>query len=118
MAVPAIVDPLAAYNTLFGLVASPEQMAAFAQRKTLLDYALNEGGLGAARAEYTDMMVADASTTTFTIKAGGLDKTVSVYALGMEAGYEFDTATIRFTYSSPTTQACFNPSFTSSLPTS
>ncbi len=26
------------------------------------------------------------------------------YALGMEAGYEFDTATIRFTYSSPTTQ--------------
>ena len=36
---PAIVDPLAAYNALFGLVASPAQMAAFAQRKTLLDYA-------------------------------------------------------------------------------
>jgi hypothetical protein len=36
---PAIVDPLAAYNTLFGLVASPAQMAAFAQRKTLLDFA-------------------------------------------------------------------------------
>jgi hypothetical protein len=51
----------------------------------LLDYALNEGGLGAARAEYTDMMVSDASTAVFTVNAGGLAKTVSVYALGFEA---------------------------------
>ena len=29
-------------------------------------------------------MVADASTTTFTLDAGGLKKTVSVYALGMD----------------------------------
>lgn len=34
-----IVDPLAAYNTLFGLVGTPAQMTAFGQRKTLLDFA-------------------------------------------------------------------------------
>ena len=39
LALPVIVDPLAAYSTLFGLVASPAQMAAFAQRGTLLDFA-------------------------------------------------------------------------------
>lgn len=39
VAAPAIVDPLAAYAALFGLVAAPAQMAAFAQRKTLLDFA-------------------------------------------------------------------------------
>jgi hypothetical protein len=55
------------------------------QIQTLLDHALNEGGLGAARAEYTDMMVSDASTAVFTVNAGGLAKTVSVYALGFEA---------------------------------
>jgi hypothetical protein len=55
------------------------------QMQTLLDYALNEGGLGAARAEYTDMMVSDASTAVFTVNAGGLAKTVSVYALGVDA---------------------------------
>ena len=55
------------------------------QMQTLLDFALTEGGLGGARAEYTDMMVSDASTAVFTINAGGLAKTVSVYALGFEA---------------------------------
>src|SRR6185295_18093326 len=56
VAAPAIVDPLAAYNTLFGLVASPAQMAAFAQRKTLLDYAQKDvqtaiGAFGGSSAE-------------------------------------------------------------------
>ncbi len=55
------------------------------QIQTLLDYALNEGGLGAARAEYMDMLVSDASTAVFTVNAGGLAKTVSVYALGMDS---------------------------------
>jgi hypothetical protein len=55
------------------------------QMQTLLAFALNEGGLGAARAEYTDMMVSDASTAVFTVNAGGLAKTVSVYALGFDA---------------------------------
>ena len=47
-------------------------------------FALGEGGLGAARPEYLDMMVSDASTAVFTVNAGGLAKTVSVYALGLE----------------------------------
>ena len=54
------------------------------QIQTLLEFALGEGGLGAARAEYLDMMVSDASTAVFTVNAGGLAKTVSVYALGLE----------------------------------
>jgi hypothetical protein len=45
--------------------------------------AIGEGGLGAARPKYENNLVADASTATFTINAGGLHKTVSVYALGM-----------------------------------
>ncbi len=54
------------------------------QIQILLAYALAEGGLGAARAEYLDMTVSDASTAVFTVNAGGLAKTVSVYALGHE----------------------------------
>ena len=48
------------------------------------EFALGEGGLGAARAQYLDMMVSDASTAIFTVNAGGVNKTVSVYALGLE----------------------------------
>ena len=55
------------------------------QMQTLLDHTLNEGGLGAARAEYMDMQVSDASTAVFTVNAGGLAKTVSVYALGLDS---------------------------------
>jgi hypothetical protein len=55
-----------------------------AQIEELLTFALGQGGLGAARDNYGNDMVADASTAFFKIKAGGLDKTVSVYALGME----------------------------------
>jgi hypothetical protein len=54
------------------------------QIQELLRLALGEGGLGAARPEYRNDMVADAGTTIFTIEAGGLKKTVSVYALGLE----------------------------------
>lgn len=50
----------------------------------LLAFALGQGGLGAARDNYGNDMVADASTSTFTINAGGLKKTVAVYALGLE----------------------------------
>ena len=46
--------------------------------------AIGQGGLGTARLEYADQMVADALTTTFRIEAGGLQKTVSVYALGID----------------------------------
>jgi hypothetical protein len=81
---PVKADPLPAVGSV-----SPFQPFRTAkmnedQIQTLLDYALNEGGLGAARAEYADMMVSDASTAVFTLNAGGLAKTVSVYALGFE----------------------------------
>lgn len=56
------------------------------QIQDVLRRALVEGGLATARAEYTDMQVADASTALFTIAAGGLTKTVSVYALGIQDG--------------------------------
>jgi hypothetical protein len=54
------------------------------QVQDLLKLALTEGGLAAARPEYHNDMVADAGTAIFTIEAGGLKKTVSVYALGLE----------------------------------
>lgn len=54
------------------------------QIQDLLLLALVEGGLGTARAEYHNDMVADAGTAIFTIEAGGLKKTVSVYALGLD----------------------------------
>lgn len=54
------------------------------QVQDLLTYALGEGGLGVARPEYRNDLVADASTAVFTVDAGGLKKTVSVYALGMD----------------------------------
>ncbi len=54
------------------------------QVQALLQQAINEGALGIARAQYMNNRVADAPTTTFTIHAGGLDKTVSAYGLGID----------------------------------
>jgi hypothetical protein len=54
------------------------------QIQALLEYALGPGNLGAARAQYDFAGVADASTGTFTVDAGGVKKSVAVYALGME----------------------------------
>ena len=54
------------------------------QIQELLEFALTEGGLGAAKLQYDNPLVADAGTSIFTIRAGGLDKTVNVYALGFE----------------------------------
>ena len=54
------------------------------QIQSTLVMALSAGGLGAARANYTNDRVADASTAVFTINVGGVSKTVSVYALGIE----------------------------------
>ncbi len=54
------------------------------QIQELLVFALGEGGLAAARAEYLDQMISDASTAVFTLDTGDLQKTVSVYALGLE----------------------------------
>ena len=54
------------------------------QIQDILEFALTEGGLAAAKLQYENPMVADAGTAIFTIKAGGLDKTVNVYALGLD----------------------------------
>lgn len=55
------------------------------QVQALLEFALNDGALGIARETYENNLVADAPTSIFTINAGGLSKTVSVYALGLES---------------------------------
>ena len=54
------------------------------QIQELLEQALVQGGLGTARAEYPNPMVADAPSTFFTIDAGGVNKTVTIQALGMD----------------------------------
>ena len=51
------------------------------QIQELLDFALGAGGLGGARDSYIDNTIADAPNTIFTVRAGGLDKTVVVSAL-------------------------------------
>jgi len=56
------------------------------QIQDLLEFAITEGGLGAAKLQYDNPMVADAGTAIFTINAGGLEKTVNVYALGLNDG--------------------------------
>ncbi len=65
------------------------------QVQELLRFALTEGGLAVARPRYDAANVADAPTTIFTIRAGGLDKTVSVYALGLETVESADVAARR-----------------------
>jgi len=54
------------------------------QIQDLLTFALGESGLGIARPDYPNDQIADASTAVFTVNAGGLKKTVSIYALGLE----------------------------------
>ncbi len=51
------------------------------QVQELLGFALGAGGLGTARDSYVDNGIADAGNTIFTVRAGGLDKTVVVNAL-------------------------------------
>lgn len=53
------------------------------QMDALLTYALSVGRLSDAGTDYMDMTITDAPTTVFTVHAGGIDKVVSVYALGL-----------------------------------
>jgi hypothetical protein len=80
---PALEAP-PAQGSVF--VANPLRTAKLSEEQIqdLLVYALAEGGLAGARPTYNNDMVADASTALFTIEAGGIKKTVSIYALGME----------------------------------
>jgi hypothetical protein len=55
------------------------------QVQQLLEFAISEGGLGlAVKDQYDNPMVADAGTATFTLRADGQEKKVSIYALGMD----------------------------------
>jgi hypothetical protein len=78
LAWPAAQGSVTRQNPLRTAKLSEEQI------QDLLAYALGEGDLGVARARYDDMQISDASTGTFTIDAGGIKKSVAVYALGME----------------------------------
>ena len=55
-----------------------------AQVQVLLAFALDQGGLRTALAEYPPHGIMDAPSTTFTIAAGGLAKTINVGALGFD----------------------------------
>ena len=54
------------------------------QIQGILADALGPGGLRTARTEYIDNQVADAPTAVFTVNAGGVNKQVSAYALGID----------------------------------
>ena len=54
------------------------------QVQDLLEFALADGGLAIARADYQNPLVADAPTAIFEINADGATKKVSVVALGMD----------------------------------
>lgn len=76
--VPAAQGSVMTFNPMRTAKLSEEQI------QELLLLALGEGGLAAARPNYENNMVADAGTTVFTIDAGGIKKTVSIYALGLD----------------------------------
>jgi hypothetical protein len=51
------------------------------QATALLRFALGQAGLADARPDYPNHLIADAPTTTFTVDAGDVTKTVSIMAL-------------------------------------
>ena len=64
------------------------------QVQALLEFALGDGGLAAARERYDNPFVADAPTAVFEIHAAGGSKTVSVVALGLDSTPNADSATL------------------------
>lgn len=79
-----LLEPLEPVGSVF--LSHPYKTARLTedQMQDLLSSALGEFGLGMARPNYPNDMVADAGTAVFTVNAGGLAKTVSIYALGLE----------------------------------
>ncbi len=75
---PAAQGSVMLFNPMRTAKLSEEQI------QELLTLALGEGGLAAARPNYENNMVTDVGTTVFTIDAGGIKKTVSIYALGFD----------------------------------
>jgi hypothetical protein len=56
------------------------------QVTAILQDAMESGGLGVARGKYLNGSIFDAGTVTFEVHAGGVDKRVSVDALGFDDG--------------------------------
>jgi hypothetical protein len=65
-----------------------------AQVQAFLQSAIDDGGLGVARAYY-ESPGADLPTATFTVTAGGMTKSISVMALGMDRGDGPDTQVLQ-----------------------
>ncbi len=80
---PAL-EPLEPIGSVFPMRPFRTSHLTEAQIQDLLTTALGEGGLGVARPDYPNDLVSDAPTAVFTVNAGGLRKTVSIYALGLE----------------------------------
>ncbi|MDO8484939.1 MAG: hypothetical protein Q7S35_08330 [Candidatus Limnocylindrales bacterium] len=80
---PAL-DPLEPIGSVYPMRPFRTARLTEEQIQEVLASALGEGGLGVARPDYPNDQISDASTAVFTIDAGGLKKTVSIYALGLE----------------------------------
>ena len=76
-------DPLAPVGDVFPFHPFRIVKISEAQIQALLASALGEAGLGVALPDYRNDHIADAATTVFTLAAGGVKKTVSIYALEM-----------------------------------
>lgn len=63
--------------------------------QAFLRFALADSGLGVARVSYNPGNVADAPSSMFTVRAGGLDKVVSVEALGFDNPQSPDSAIMK-----------------------
>lgn len=63
--------------------------------QAFLRFALADSGLGVARTSYNPGNVADAPSSMFRVRAGGLDKVVSVEALGFENPQSPDSAILK-----------------------
>jgi hypothetical protein len=83
----AVFEPIPTGNEMipYGRPQAPLLTAKLAEAEVqeLLGYALNDGHLAVASESYKDPMIADGPTTLFTVAAGGYDKSVNVYALGI-----------------------------------
>jgi len=65
-----------------------------AQIQEVLEFAISQGGLGVAREQYDNPMMADVGSAIFTLRAGGREKTVTVVGL-TEGGAEGPDAIAR-----------------------
>lgn len=87
-----MLDPLEPVGSVFTMPPFRTAKLTEGQVQDLLKTALGEHGLGVARPEYRYDLVADAATAVFTVNAGGVARTISIYALGLEMDGHPDAA--------------------------